>query len=206
MRKWLTSPARPTDEPPTVGLADRRVDAQTNKNVNKSPLPIFRLVSLPDHVRGRLYLHSMPGRFEPWQMTLDAARMKGISLVVSLTSLDEIESKSPTYARALQRNELPWQTRLFPIVDFGVPSDRAQFLEFVQFIAAELRKGTNILMHCAAGIGRTGTVASCVLVALGEPPAAAMETVRIAGSYAERPEQVALIEWVATQLALPGGQ
>jgi protein-tyrosine phosphatase len=162
---------------------------------------MFRSVTLPDDVRGRLYLHSMPGRYEPYQATLDAVRIKGITQVVCLTSLEEIAGKAPAYARALQRNNVPWQQRMFPIVDFGVPSDRARFLELVNSIAADLRDGDNILLHCAAGIGRTGTVASCVLVALGLAPDEAARCVEAAGSYAERPEQVELIQWVAQQTA-----
>jgi protein-tyrosine phosphatase len=162
---------------------------------------MFRSVNLPDDVSGRLYLHSMPGRYESYQATLDAVRLKGISQVVCLTSLEEIAGKAPAYARALQRNDVPWQQCMFPIVDFGVPSDRARFLELVRSIAADLRSGVNVLLHCAAGIGRTGTVASCVLVALGLTAGEAAQRVHAAGSYAERPEQVELIQWVASQTA-----
>lgn len=164
---------------------------------------MFRSVDLPPDVPGRLYLHSMPGRYEPLQATLDAVRMKGISQVVCLTVLEEIDGKAPEYARALRRGDLPWQQHMFPIVDFGVPSDRARFLELVHSMAAGLRRGDNILLHCAAGIGRTGTVASCVLVALGLSPDAAAQAVHSAGSHAERPEQVALIQWVASQTPAP---
>ncbi len=164
---------------------------------------MFRSVELPADISGRLYLHSMPGRYEPYQATLDAARMKGITQVVCLTALEEIEGKAPEYARALRRGDLPWQQRMFPIVDYGVPGDRARFLELVNSIAADLRRGDNILLHCAAGIGRTGTVASCVLAALGLSAEEAAARVHAAGSYAERPEQVALIQWVASQAPAP---
>lgn len=162
---------------------------------------MFRSVDLPDEIRGRLFLHSMPGRYEPYQATLEAVRRKGITQVVCLTALEEITAKAPDYARALQRNEAPWQQRMFPIVDFGVPGDWPGFLALVQGIAADLRSGAYILLHCAAGIGRTGTVASCVLVALGLAPDDAARRVRDAGSYAERPEQVELIQWVARQVS-----
>ncbi len=158
---------------------------------------MFRSVALPAGVSGRLYLHSMPGRYEPYQATVKAAAMRGVTQVVCLTSLDEIEGKAPDYARILQRNNVPWQQMMFPIVDFGVPSDRAAFLKLVNGIAADLRAGVNVLLHCAAGVGRTGTVASCVLVALGLPPDEAMRRVEAAGSHAERPEQMELIQWVA---------
>lgn len=175
------------------------IETRLQPTVPRSSL--FRSVDLPDDVRGNLYLHSMPGRFEPYQATLDAIRMKGVSEVVCLTSMDEIEVKSPEYARALERNSVTWDQKSFPIVDFGVPADRAKFLDFVNSVADDLRAGTNLLMHCAAGIGRTGTVASCVLVALGLSPQEAVKRVEAAGSHPERPEQLELINWVAAQTA-----
>ena len=42
--------------------------------------------------------------------------------------------------------------------------------------------GQQVLLHCAAGIGRTGTVAACVLKHLGLPAALALARVRAAGS------------------------
>ena len=126
--------------------------------------------------------------------------MRGITQVVCLTSLDEIEGKAPDYARAVQRNNLPWQQVVYPIVDFGVPSDRSTFLALIQDIAGDLRRGVNLLVHCGAGVGRTGTVAASVLVVLGVSPGEAQKRVEAAGSFAERPEQVALIDWVAQQV------
>lgn len=178
------------------------MDSQPVTQSAKTAKPsLLRSVDLPDDVRGNLYLHSMPGRFEPYQATLDAIRMKGVSKVACLTSMDEIEAKSPEYAQALQRNDVSWVQETFPIVDFGVPADRARFRDFVDGLADDLRGGTNLLMHCAAGIGRTGTVASCVLVALGLSPQEAVKRVEAAGSHPERPEQLELINWVAAQTA-----
>jgi ADP-ribosyl-[dinitrogen reductase] hydrolase len=42
-----------------------------------------------------------------------------------------------------------------------------------------MRQGKNVVVHCRGGLGRTGTVAACVLVALGRHTAEdAIETVR----------------------------
>ncbi len=44
-----------------------------------------------------------------------------------------------------------------------------------------LRDGKNVVVHCRGGLGRTGTVAACVLVALGDHSAdEAITTVRAA--------------------------
>jgi protein-tyrosine phosphatase len=164
---------------------------------------MLRSVSLPSTVPGRLYLHSMPGRYEPFERTVADIQLRGIAEVICLVSREEIEVKSPDYARALKSGGTPWRQVMFPIVDYGVPDDLQAYLRLVTQTAASLRSGTNVLAHCGAGIGRTGTLAACVLIALGVPLDEALATVHAAGSYAERPEQLDLIAWVAGNLAAP---
>ena len=158
---------------------------------------MLRPVSLPSSIPGKLYLHSMPGRYEPFDQTVAAIRMRGITEVICLVPLEEIEIKSPDYARALKNGGTAWRQVMFPIVDYGVPKERDSYLKLVMQVAGSLRKGTNVLAHCGAGIGRTGTLAASVLVYLGVPLDQALETVHAAGSYPERPEQLELVEWVA---------
>ena len=57
-----------------------------------------------------------------------------------------------------------------------------------------LRGGESVLLHCAAGIGRTGTAAACVLKHLGLPTAQALQRVREAGSNPETALQSGLVE------------
>lgn len=162
---------------------------------------MFRSVALPVSIPGKLYLHSMPGRYEPFERTVAEIQMYGITEVICLVPLEEVEHKSPDYARALKNGSTPWRQVMFPIVDYGVPSDQQDYLKLVLWVAQSLRTGTNVLAHCGAGIGRTGTLAACVLVALGVSKAEALETVHAAGSYAERPEQLDLVDWVARATA-----
>lgn len=39
--------------------------------------------------------------------------------------------------------------------------------DVVQAVVDELRSGRGVVVHCAGGTGRTGTVIACVLAALG---------------------------------------
>jgi protein-tyrosine phosphatase len=50
------------------------------------------------------------------------------------------------------------------------------------------------LLHCAAGMGRTGTVAACLLKRLGLPKEEALERVRQAGSNPESAVQTGLVD------------
>jgi len=158
---------------------------------------MLRPVPLPTSIPGKLYLHSMPGRYEPFERTVAEIQMRGITEVICLVPLDEIEFKSPDYARALRNGSTPWRQVMFPIVDYGVPKEREAYRRLILQIVDSLRAGTNVLAHCGAGIGRTGTLAACVLVVFGVPVAEALETVHAAGSYPERPEQLELVDWVA---------
>ncbi len=150
----------------------------------------FRRVTLP--TPGGLFLHSMPGRFEPFADVLASLRAQGIQRVVCLTPLDEIREKAPDYARAIAHG-LPLQLDFCPIQNFGVPDERRAFVLLAQQIAEVLRGGQHVLVHCAAGIGRTGTFASTVAIALGLPFGQAIETVRAAGSSPDTAAQMALI-------------
>lgn len=55
----------------------------------------------------------------------------------------------------------------FPIADFGLP-DRLSFASLIGDVKASLEAGKHIAIHCRAGIGRSGMVAACILIALGE--------------------------------------
>jgi protein-tyrosine phosphatase len=161
---------------------------------------VLRTVSLPSEVLGKLYLHAMPGRYESWASSREAISHKDMHRVVSLASLEEIQQKSPDYAQAIESNDLPWEQVLFPVPDFGVPDDRTGFLSLACSIAAGLQADQRILVHCGAGIGRTGILAICVLMALGMGKEESYQIVRSAGSRPEMPEQDELVDWVAAQL------
>ena len=68
------------------------------------------------------------------------------------------------------------------------------FKPAVEQVARELQGGASVLLHCAAGIGRTGTMAACVLKQLGVPREEALWRVRDAGSSPESAVQSGLVD------------
>ena len=89
-----------------------------------------------------------------------------------------------------------------PVVDFTAPS-LEQMAALVTFVNEVTQQQRPTVIHCAAGIGRTGTALACYLVSDGATPEAAMERVReLRPGSIETADQEALVrrygEWLAT--------
>lgn len=155
----------------------------------------LRSVTLPPGVPGALWLGSMPGRFESWSDFEAQARRAGLALVVCLTPRSELAELSPRYHAALAQGKAPFSWLNLPMPNFGVPEDAAGFRRDVREIAQALERGQSVMLHCAAGMGRTGSTAACVLKSLGLPTEEALQRVRDAGSNPQNAQQSGLVEW-----------
>ncbi|MFO1328658.1 MAG: tyrosine-protein phosphatase [Rubrivivax sp.] len=154
----------------------------------------FRALELPAATAGRVWLSSMPGRLEGWPAFLDEAAAHGIERVLCLNPLYEVERLSPAYAAAIAEGSLPFAWTHLPMLDFGLAEQVDGYRRTLDDVADEVVAGRIVLLHCAAGIGRTGTTAACLLKRLGSPTAQALARVRAAGSNPESALQQGLIE------------
>jgi protein-tyrosine phosphatase len=155
----------------------------------------LRPVQLPDGVPGSLWLSGMPGRFGSWREFERQARTTGLAMVVCLTPRDEVDELSPDYAAAVLRGAPGYEWLHLPVPNFGVPPEPNAFRSAIERIADRVRAGDAVLMHCAAGMGRTGSAAACVLKALGLPADEALERVRLAGSNPQNADQSGFVNW-----------
>ncbi|HEY0825863.1 MAG TPA: tyrosine-protein phosphatase [Ramlibacter sp.] len=155
----------------------------------------LRPLRLPEGTPGQVWLGSMPGRFEPWSVFHQEARRTGLGTVVCLAPRPELAELSPDYHAALSRGGLPFRWMNVPMRNFGLPEDPAGFRRDIASLAQDVRRGEVVLLHCAAGLGRTGTAAACLLKALGVEAQDALDRVRAAGSNPQNAEQSGLVHW-----------
>jgi protein-tyrosine phosphatase len=161
----------------------------------------LRRFDLPPEIPGALFAASMPGALSgDFDHDRRVILAEEIDRVICLAEMEEVAELSPGYARGLIDGGLPWQSQLIGMPDGGAPPDRENFLALARELADRLRRGDKLLIHCRAGIGRTGMLATLILMALGESHEMAMLTVRRGGSGAETPIQYALELWAAKQL------
>ena len=123
---------------------------------------------------------------------------RDINRILSLASIDEIETHSPDYFQLIQSQDNQWEYVIFPIPDFQIPSDKFAFINLLNDGADLLRHGGNLLVHCQAGIGRTGTYAICQLLALGFERDEAQIAIKDAGSFPETDEQMAFVQSISS--------
>jgi protein-tyrosine phosphatase len=157
--------------------------------------------SLPETIPGKLYRAPMPGRPDwPLRAALADIKKAEIDIVVSLVTLPEMRRFAPGYARLLDEEDYSWDHWDWPVEDGYVPEDEEEFLDVARDVAFELKDGQNVMIHCFAGVGRTGMMSIAVLTALGFPPEQARRIVVDAGAGPENPRQERFIKRAADRL------
>lgn len=97
--------------------------------------------------------------------------------ILCLNERHEIAERYPDYVAWLTaEHEPPSPARWFPTPDLGtVPLER--FAPLVERSVEGLRAGDRLIAHCGAGIGRAGTFAAAVLIAIGHDVGDALDVV-----------------------------
>ena len=149
-------------------------------------LPSFAW-TIPDRLCGA----GLPGLLNPVADDMTWLCDQGIHLVVTLTERP-IEPSPEAYGmRGLH----------FPIPDMGIPTPKAT-APICRQILASMDAGEAVLVHCRGGLGRTGLLLACCLVARGEHPEQALSFIRgIRPTYVQTTAQERFITHFAEHLA-----
>jgi protein-tyrosine phosphatase len=155
---------------------------------------MLRPVILPENfTRGALYLCSMPGRFESLDVFLREIQEAGVTQIVCLVSNREIEDKSPAYLSAILGNRIAAELVRFEIPDYGMPENPADLDDILNLISTRMNAGKSVVIHCAAGHGRTGMVSTLLLARMGLQLDVAIEIISAVGSAPDTLDQKAFL-------------
>lgn len=165
---------------PLAALAEYDLDEGDRRRV---VLPNFGWI-----IEGRLAGVSRP-RTEDAYLTLAGL---GVGALLTLT-------EEPLLPETLARHGL--RATHIPVPDF-MPPTPAQVEQAMAALDTFHEQGLTVAVHCAAGLGRTGTILACCLVRQGTPAHEAITTIRTTrpGSI-ETAAQEAAVEAYARLLA-----
>jgi protein tyrosine/serine phosphatase len=119
---------------------------------------------------------------------IEMLKQNDIETIVVLLSQRSMEKK---YDRGIidDYKKEGYKVIHYPISDFETPEDMESFHNLIKRISSALSSG-NVLIHCGAGIGRTGMVAAGLAIFKGFKPNASMSMIRrVRPGSIETPEQ-----------------
>ena len=119
---------------------------------------------------GKIFLHSMPGRFETINEIAEELKSNNVSKIICLTDYANIKEYSDDYLVAVKKGHLDGiDIKYSPVPDFEVPQSDTQLSSYESALRESVDHlgNGNLLIHCAGGVGRTGTFAIILLRMLG---------------------------------------
>lgn len=165
------------------------------------------LFRIPGPWRGQLAIAAKPRGGDWLDGEASDWRRADLDVIVSLLETEEaVQLGLLDERRAAEGHELRFIS--FPIPDRGIPSSLEDALSLIGEITSQLEAGKNVAVHCRQGVGRSGLIASGVLIASGTIPQQAMQIVSSARGVPvpETTEQRRWAERLPFELAVTKGQ
>jgi atypical dual specificity phosphatase len=119
-------------------------------------------------VEGRLAASEEPGYYGALLPSLEYIKRQGIMAIINLTERNEEQ---------VEAERLGFEYMHIPVEDFTAPA-QVQIDAFLGYVEEMNRREKPVLVHCHAGLGRTGVMVACYLVAHGMSAYDAIASVR----------------------------
>ncbi len=146
-------------------------------------------------IMNRLGGMQKPGLLNDTEEDLEGLRNLGVKVLVSLTEDPFDITKLHAYGI---------QAAHYPIIDMSVPSLQ-EAESMCRYISELLDADHPTVLHCKAGLGRTGTILACVLVYRSMDPMRAIEAVRtVKPGYIQTEEQLDFVGEFSAYLSHEG--
>jgi len=150
------------------------------------PLVIYELIGLLNTTFGLTHCPGRNDRYSKaklWARNLSEdfleIRNWGADALISLNETQEFKQLGvPEFPEIAQQQDFDWYH--LPIQDFSAPDIIFQdaWLKNSEAILEYISNGSKIIIHCAAGLGRTGTFTAKLLTKFGWDPQMAINEVR----------------------------
>ena len=151
---------------------------------------------------GNLAIMPAPRATERLEDVILGWRADGIDIVVSLLEGGEIPGLLEAETELCREFGIEFIS--FPVRDKTAPPSLESTASMARVLAERVSSGQAVAIHCRAGIGRSATLAACVLIWLGVDGEVALDMIAEARGI-EVPETEAQRQWILGFSAALGG-
>lgn len=129
-------------------------------------------IPLEPLTKGQLWISHYPGKIGmedkiiQAEVDLSEFKKKRIDIVVSLLEKEELKTLNMLSLFELIKKH-KFIHYYFPIEDKSVPKNKVQLYRLLDDLCDEIHKNKKILLHCNAGLGRSGLIAALICKKLG---------------------------------------